>query len=53
MILDVQQYLSAEIQTPLMINVDNVAYFAFAELSDGTPATRIFSTGALDESRFL
>jgi hypothetical protein len=49
MILDVQQYVSDEIQTPLTVNVDNVAYFAYAELSDGAPATRIFFTGALGE----
>jgi hypothetical protein len=49
MILDVQQYVSDEIQTPLMVNVDNVAYFAYAELSDGAPATRSFFTGALDQ----
>jgi hypothetical protein len=49
MILDVQQYVSDEIQTPLTVNMNNAAYFAYAELSDGTPATRIFFIGALDK----
>jgi hypothetical protein len=49
MVLDVHQYVSDEIQTPLTVNMDNVAYLAYAELPDGTPATRIFFAGALDK----
>ena len=43
MILDVQRSVSDEMQTPLMLNVDDV-HTSYAELSDGAPATRIFSS---------